>query len=263
MAMEELDDGLAGRVAIVTGAGVDGEGIANGRAAAIVLGRAGAAVVCVGRRLERVERTAEMVEAAGGRALAVAADVSLEDDCRRVVETAVDAFGRIDLLDNNVGIAEDGSVVTADSSAWLTSWKTNVESIVFMGKYAIPAMQRNGGGAIVNIGSLRALRPQDEAPYATTKGAVISLTQAMAVKHGPEGIRVNCLVIGPVYTSTLDTRITAEQREQRRLASALEIEGTAWDTANAVRFLLSDHSRFITGQVLVIDGGVSLKSPRR
>ncbi|WP_116996533.1 SDR family NAD(P)-dependent oxidoreductase [Desertimonas flava] len=266
-AAEPVDPGeaLDGKVAIVTGASGDDDGLTNGRAAAILLGRAGAAVVCVGRRSGPAERTAEMIEADGGSAIAVAADVADDDDCARVVHAAIDAYGRLDLLDNNVGIPFTGSVVSAPTEAWTQSWQVNVESMVSMSRHAIPAMCRTaGGGAIVNISSMRALRPIDEAPYATTKGAVISLTKAMAVAHGRDGIRVNCVVIGPVFTSSpLGRSMTAEQRERRRTASLLGIEGTSWDTANAVRFLLSERARFITGQVLAVDGGVALTSAAR
>ena len=259
------DEGLLGRVAIVTGASATADdGITNGRAAALLLGRSGARVVCVGRRLDSVERTAELIKKAGGEAVAVAGDVTSEDDCRRIVETGFSTFGRIDFLDNNVGQAHRGSVVSADIDVWRESWRVNVESQILMSKYAIPAMKETaGGGSIVNIGSLRALRPQDLGPYATTKGAVIALSRSMAAEHGPEGIRVNCVVIGPVYTSKMEENMTPDRREQRRSASLLGIEGTAWDTANCVRFLLSDYARFITGQTIVVDGGASVQGPRR
>ncbi|HWL45227.1 MAG TPA: SDR family oxidoreductase [Ilumatobacter sp.] len=261
---DEPSDRLDGRVAIVTGASADGNGLTNGRAAALVLARAGARVVCVGRRREPAERTAELIRGEGGDALAVAADVGDDAACAEVVRTALDAYGRIDLLDNNVGVPHTGDVVASSAEAWADSWRTNVMAIVNLSRHAIPAMVAAGGGAIVNIGSLRALRPRDEAPYATTKGAVISLTRSMAVSHGPDGVRVNCVVVGPVQTDALLGRqMTHEQREQRRAASVLGVEGTSWDTAHAVRYLLSDRARYVTGQALVVDGGVSLTSPKR
>lgn len=261
---DEPSDRLDGRVAVVTGASADGDGLTNGRAAALVLAQAGAHVVCVGRRAAPVERTAEMIRNDGGSAIAVAADVAADADCARVVRTALDAYGRIDLLDNNVGVPHRGDVVSASPESWEESWRVNVLGIVNLSRHAIPAMIAAGGGAIVNIGSLRSLRPRDEAPYATTKGAVVALTQSMAVSHGHDGIRVNCVVVGPVHTDApVGRSLTAEQREQRRSASLLGVEGTSWDTAHAVRYLLSDRARYVTGQVLLVDGGVSLASPAR
>jgi NAD(P)-dependent dehydrogenase (short-subunit alcohol dehydrogenase family) len=153
------DDGLANRVAIVTGASADADdGITNGRAAALVLGKSGVKVVCVGRRLGPVERTADLIEKAGGTSIALAGDVSDEADCRQVVESTLRAFGRLDFLDNNVGQATAGDVVNTDIDIWRESWRINVESQILMSKFAIPAMKSSDrGGAIVNIGSLRAL----------------------------------------------------------------------------------------------------------
>jgi NAD(P)-dependent dehydrogenase (short-subunit alcohol dehydrogenase family) len=123
-----------------------------------------------------------------------------------------------------------------------------------------------GKGAIVNISSISALRPRGLTIYTTTKAAVIGLTKAMAVDHAKEGIRVNCVAPGPVYTPMVYARgngMSAKARDNRRKASALGIEGTGWDIGMAVRFLLSDHARYITGQVLVVDGGVTLQAPER
>jgi NAD(P)-dependent dehydrogenase (short-subunit alcohol dehydrogenase family) len=257
------ESGLGGRVAIVTGASAEGDGMTNGRAAALVLGRRGTKVVCVGRREQQVERTAAMINSQGGEAIALVADVTRPDDCERIVDTAVDTYGRLDFVDNNVGTGDRGTVVTLPIERWRESWQNNVESMILMSKFAIPAMiESAGGGSIVNIGSLRAIRPFEVTPYSATKGAVMALTQAMAVDHAPEGIRVNCIVLGPVYTQTVELR-SPGKRELRKGASPLGIEGTAWDTANLVSYLLSDHARFITGECVVLDGGVSLLSPRR
>src|SRR3989304_2415233 len=131
-------------------------------------------------------------------------------------------------------------------------------------KHAIPAMRRTGGGAIVNLSSISALRPRGLTVYTVSKGAVIALTRAMAVDHGREGIRVNCVAPGPVYTPVVCERgMSLAARDRRRQASALGIEGTGWDIGHAVRFLLSDHARYITGHTLVVDGGVTLQAPAR
>ena len=259
---EEL--GLSGKVAIVTGGGAAGDGIGNGRAAAILLARAGASVFVVDRKLELARRTAELIEAEGGTAAGHAADVTDEDACRELVERAIDSFGRLDLLDNNVGIGSHGSVVDEPAEAWRRVMQVNVESMFLVAKYAIPAMVTSGGGAIVNVSSISALRPRGLTSYSVSKGAVIALTKAMAVDHGPQGIRVNCVAPGPVYTPMVfGGGMSDTARDQRRQASLLGIEGSGWDIGNAVRFLLSDQARYITGQVLVVDGGTTLRGPER
>ena len=143
--------------------------------------------------------------------------------------------------------------------------QVNVESMFLASKAAIPEIIRTAqGGAIVNISSISALRPRGLTTYSASKGAVIALTRAMAVDHGPDGIRVNCVAPGPVYTPMVYSRgMTAAARDQRRRASVLGIEGTGWDIGAAVRFLASDEARYITGQVLVVDGGVTVRGPSR
>ena len=157
----EAELGLRDRVAIVTGGGAAGDGIGNGRAAAMLLARAGASVFVVDRKLELAERTVEMILAEGGQAAAFAADVTDEAACRILVEAAVARFGRLDLLDNNVGIGSRGSVVEESADAWRRVMQVNVESMFLVSKYAIPAMVASGGGgAIVNVASISALRPR-------------------------------------------------------------------------------------------------------
>ena len=266
MASIEVPDswGLEGKVAIVTGAGAAGEGIGNGRAAAILLARAGARVVAVDLTLALAERTVAMIKASGGEALAVAADLTRSKDCAAVVEAARDRFGRLDLLDNNVGIGSRGSVVDESEENWRRVMQVNVETMFLAAKHAIPAMVKAGGGAIVNVSSISALRPRGLTVYSTSKGAVIALTRAMAVDHGPDGIRVNCVAPGPVYTPMVYQRgMSAEARDRRRRASVMGREGTGWDIGHAVRFLLSDYARYITGHTLVVDGGATLVGPDR
>jgi NAD(P)-dependent dehydrogenase (short-subunit alcohol dehydrogenase family) len=259
------EGGFAGKVAIVTGGGAAADGIGNGRAAAILLARSGATVLVVDREFALAERTAEMIAAEGGTASAFAADVTDERQCEALVGTALQRYGRFDLLDNNVGIGSRGSVVDERPETWRRVMQVNVESMFLVSKYAIPAMVTTaGGGAIVNVSSISALRPRGLTAYSTSKGAVIALSQAMAVDHGPQGIRVNCVAPGPVYTPMVyGDGMSDAAREQRRKASLLGIEGTGWDVGSAVRFLLSDQARFITGQVLVVDGGATLMGPAR
>jgi NAD(P)-dependent dehydrogenase (short-subunit alcohol dehydrogenase family) len=261
----EDDAGLAGKVAIVAGGGAAGDGIGNGRAAAILLARAGTRVLVVDRDLALAERTAAMIAAEGGTAAAHQADLTDNAQCRDMVTAALDRFGRLDFLDNNVGIGSRSSVVDEDPEAWRRVMQVNVEPMFLASKHAIPAMIRTAGrGAIVNISSISALRPRGLTAYSASKGAVIALTRAMAVDHAADGVRVNCVAPGPVYTPMVYAGgMSAAARETRRKASALGIEGTGWDIGHAVRFLLSDHARYITGQTLVVDGGVTLQAPAR
>ncbi len=255
-----LDPGLTDKVALVTGGGAAGDGIGNGRAAAILLGLAGAKVVVVDRALALAQRTAEMIGELGGEALALQADVTEEAQCEAMVAKAVDTYGRLDLLDNNVGIGGRGTVVDMDLAQWQRTMRVNVDSMMLASRHAIPAMLRTaGGGAIVNVASIAALRPRGLTAYSTSKGAVISLTRAMAVDHSRQGIRVNCVAPGPVYTPmVIGEGMSDTSRTRRRDASALGIEGTGWDIGHAVRFLLSAQAGYITGQTLVVDGGVTL-----
>lgn len=254
------DLGLAGKVAIVTGGGAVGDGIGNGRAAAILLARSGARVLVVDRQLDLAQRTVKMIVDEGGAAAAFAADVTDHAQCRAMVDAALAQFGRLDLLDNNVGIASKGSVVDEDPQVWRRVMQVNVDSMFLASKHAIPAMIKTAGsGAIVNVASIAALRPRGMTAYSTSKGAVIALTRAMAVDHGPQGIRVNCVAPGPVFTPMVSTEgMSPAARERRREASVLGVEGSGWDIGYAIRFLLSDHARFITGQTLVVDGGTTL-----
>ncbi len=257
--------GLAGKVAIVTGGGAVGDGIGNGRAACILLARAGAHVLVVDRDIALAERTVAMIAGEGGSAVAVSFDVTQSAHCAAMVADAMARWGRLDCLDNNVGIGSKGSVVEETEENWARVMQVNVNAMFLTCKHAIPAMMRSGdGGAIVNISSISALRPRGLTAYSVSKGAVIALTQAMAVDHGPDGIRANCVFPGPVYTPMVYAKgMTDIARETRRKASVLGREGTGWDIGAAVRFLLSDQARFITGQVLGVDGGATLVGPSR
>jgi len=257
--------GLAGKVAIVTGGGAPDDGIGNGRAAAMLLARSGAKILVVDIEREPAEQTVKMIEAEGGTARAQIADVADEAQCKALVDAALQAYGRLDLLDNNVGIGGRGTVVDTPSDLWRKVMTVNVDSMFYVSKYAIPAMVESaGGGAIVNVSSISALRPRGLTAYSTSKGAVIALTRAMAVDHGPQNIRVNCVAPGPIYTPRMWTgQMTPDGREARRKASVLGLEGVGWDIGHAVRFLLSAQARYITGQTLVVDGGATLVGPSR
>jgi NAD(P)-dependent dehydrogenase (short-subunit alcohol dehydrogenase family) len=261
----EDDAGLAGKVALIGGGGAAGDGIGNGRAAAILLARAGAKVLVADRDPKLAARTVEMITAEGGTAAAHGGDVTQDGDCKRLVEAALERWGRLDLLDNNVGIGSRGSVVEDAVEQYRRVMQVNVESMFLLSKHAIPAMIRTaGGGAIVNISSISALRPRGLTTYTTSKAAVIGLSRAMAVDHGRDNIRVNCICPGPMYTPMVYARgMTDKARTNRARASVLKVEGTGWDVGHAVKFLFSNYARYITGQVLVVDGGVTLQAPER
>lgn len=255
---------LPGKVAIVTGAGSRGAGIGNGRAAAILFAREGARVLLVDRDRVAAEETARMIAEEGGESAVFEADVTADADCAAMVAEAVARWGRLDVLDNNVGIGSRGSVVETSIEDWEHVQRVNVTSMMLSSKHAVPEIARWGGGAVINVSSISALRPRGLTAYSTSKGAVIALTRAMAVDHAREGIRVNCIAPGPVFTPMVaGAGMSDELRERRRRASLLGTEGTGWDIGYAALFLASDESRWITGQVLVVDGGVTIQAPAR
>jgi len=259
-----MADRLAGKVAIVTGAGSRAAGIGNGRAAAILFAREGARVLVVDRSRAAAEATLKMILGEGGEAAVFDADVTRSDDCAAMVDDAVRRWGRLDILDNNVGIGGRGTVVEVSEEDWELVMRVNVTGMMLASKHAIPVLARGGGGAIVNISSISALRPRGLTPYSASKGAVIALTRAMAIDHAQQGIRVNCVAPGPVYTPMVYADgMSEELRERRRCASPLGIEGTGWDVGYAALFLVSDEARYITGVVLPVDGGVTIASPSR
>lgn len=256
---------MAGRldrkVAIVTGAGAAGDGIGNGRAAAILFAREGARVLLVDRRGELARRTAEMIaDDSGGECAVFEGDVTDANACDAIVAEAVNRWGRLDVLQNNVGIGARGTILEMEEAMWERIMRVNVTAMMLMARAAIRAMAGGGGGAITNISSIAAWRPRGLTAYATSKGAVEALTRGLAADHGRQGIRVNCIEPGPVYTPMVEGTMPPEVREARRKASALGIEGTAWDVAHASVFLASDEARYITGVVLPVDGGVLLTS---
>jgi NAD(P)-dependent dehydrogenase (short-subunit alcohol dehydrogenase family) len=255
---------MQGKVAIVTGAGSRAEGIGNGRAAAVLFAREGAKVLLVDASKEMAEGTLAMIEKEKGEAAVHVADVTRAADCQAMVDEAVRRWGRLDVLDNNVGIGGRGTVLETSLEMWENVMRVNVTGMMLASKHAIPAMIKGGGGAIVNISSISALRPRGLTAYSASKGAVIALTRAMAIDHAEQGIRVNCIAPGPVYTPMVYADgMSAELRDRRRRASPLGIEGSGWDVGNAALFLCSDEARYITGVVLPVDGGVTITSASR
>ncbi|KAF9449392.1 short-chain dehydrogenase/reductase SDR [Macrolepiota fuliginosa MF-IS2] len=257
---------LHARVAIVTGAGSRANGIGNGRAASILLAEAGAKVVCADLNLPWAQVTVDMInrEFGEGTAIPIQADVAKEGDCKRIVDTAVSTYGRLDILVNNVGVGgPEGTAVDVDPAKWARGLEINVTSMMLMSKFAVPAMCQNtkdeirGRGAIVNIASVAGMTGGSPMLlYPTSKGAIINMTRAMAFQHAPDGIRVNCVCPGMLYTPMVYSHpMTDEIRESRRNRSLLKTEGNGWDTGAAVRFLASDEARWITGIILPVDAG--------
>lgn len=257
---------LKGRVAIVTGAGALGDGIGNARAAAILMAESGCSVVCVDLNVALAERTVEMIKSEGqGAAISVQADVTSEADCKRIVDTTISTYGRLDILFNCVGVGgASGTAVDVDMVQWAKGLEINVSSMVQLSKYAIPAMLRNERnlgvrGSIINMGSVAGLRGgTPHLLYPTSKGAIVNMTRAMAAHHAPDGIRVNCVCPGMVFTPMMyGPGMSDEARESRKNRSLLKIEGNGWDVGSAVRFLAGDESRWITGHAMPVDAGAT------
>ena len=261
--MSLADSGaLKGKVAIVTGAAT---GI--GRASALLFARAGARVALVDVREPELARTEADVGAAGGEAMALAADLARPDDCAAVVARAVQRFGRLDVLLNNAGVGTmvvGGTVETISLEHWDLAQNVNVRAMYLLSRAAVPHM-RGAGGAIVNIASVSAFHGSVERPthaYAASKGAVLSLTRAMAASYGRDGIRVNVICPG-----TIRTRLTADivQRVERSAKEGRGIPlgrvGEPEDIARCALFLASDDASFISGAAIVADGGAMAASP--
>src|SRR5690606_11982062 len=227
-----LEMGLEDKVAIVTGAGSRAAGIGNGRAAAILLAREGCKVALLDATAELGEATREMIDAEGGASMVVVGNVADQASCAAAVRSIVEAWGRVDVLVNNVGIGGPaGNAVDVDAEAWDGAMRVNVTSMMLMAKYAIPEMRKLGAGSIINIASIDGLRGGNpNLFYTASKGAVVQMTRAMAAHHGPEGIRVNCIAPGYVYTPMVFAGgMTDDLRDARRKNTLLQTEGTGWD----------------------------------
>jgi NAD(P)-dependent dehydrogenase (short-subunit alcohol dehydrogenase family) len=254
---------LDGKVAIVTGAGsrpADGPIVGNGKATAILLAREGARVALLDERPEWAEQTRQIVEREGGQAILVEADVADDRSCRAAVAQVLAAFGALHVLINNVGVTgPPGTAVEVDPEGWDRAMRVNVASMMLMARHAVPPMIAAGGGSIVNLASIAGLQGgHPSLLYPTSKAAVIGLTRSMAAHHGRDGVRVNCIAPGMVYTPMVAVRgMTPALREARRQGSLLGTEGTAWDVAAAAAFLASDAARWITGIVLPVDAGAT------
>ena len=255
---------LEGAVAIVTGAGSSGPGVGTGKATSILFAREGARVLLVDRDRRTAEETLATVREDGGEATVFEADLTREADCKAMVEAAHERFGRVNVLINNVGIRGPGSVVDVSVEDWQRVLDVNLTSMMLASKHVVPAMIEAGGGSIVNLSSVAGIRSVSHGagvPYSVSKGAVIALTTSMAVEHGGDNIRVNCIAPGHIWTPMVAADMDEEMRDLRRRAAPLGVEGTAWDVAWACVFLASDEARWISGVVLPVDGGLLATTP--
>jgi NAD(P)-dependent dehydrogenase (short-subunit alcohol dehydrogenase family) len=209
--------------------------------------------------------TVQIIKDRGGEALGISGDLTQFDQCKKVVHFAIKNWGRLDVLDNNIGIDSKLSVVDETEEHWDRVMDVNIKPMFLISKHAILAMINSGdGGSIVNISSISATRPKGLTVYFASKGDVLSLSQAMAVEHGGEGIRVNCILPGPVYTPMVySSGMTEDRRSLRQNASLIQVEGDGWDVGKAVVYLSSSWARYVTGHLMVVDGGCSLSAKPR
>jgi NAD(P)-dependent dehydrogenase (short-subunit alcohol dehydrogenase family) len=264
-------DRLKGRIAMVVGAGSIGPGWGNGKATAVTFAREGAQVFCVDRNIEAAEETVKIITGEGGKAKAFAADVSRAGEVETMVKACLDSYGRIDVLDNNVGIAGMGSVVDVEESEWDRVFAVNLKSAYLAMKHVIPVMVKQGGGSVINISSVASIRQVgiSYVSYGASKAAMNQMTRVTAVEFAPQHVRVNAILPGLMKTPMVEHSAglaasyakgdVAEMWRKRDAQVPMGHMGEAWDVANAALFLASDESRYVTGIELVVDGGLTCR----
>ncbi len=263
-----MGDRVRGKAIIVTGAGSIGPGMGNGKASAILYAREGGRVFLVDRDLAAAEETRRLIAEAGGEAVSFACDVTSSVECHRMVHACLKAFGRIDVLHNNVGITIPGGPVELAEEDWDRIMRVNVKSMFLACKHVLPYMERQARGAIVNIASANAIRsvPVIAVGYAASKAAVIALTREIALQYAAKGVRANAILPGLMDTPMVEAQLTAsyggdveQMRKWRAAMCPTGKQGDAWDTAYAALFLASEEAKYITGTTLLVDGGITAR----
>ncbi len=261
-----MADRLKDKIAIVTGAGSIGPGWGNGKAAAAAFAREGAKIFAVDLNPDAAAETQQIIADEGGTCETYTADVSSDGDVRDMVAACIDAFERIDVLHNNVGIVEPGGPVEIGENAWDRLIDVNVKSMYLTCRHVIPHMVEQGGGAIVNVSSIASFHSIGYpcASYSASKGAINAITRDIAAQYAPKGIRCNAILPGLMDTPLIrgavaDAYDNIDAMLKKRDAQCpMGFMGDAWDTANAAVFLASDEARYVTGIELVVDGGLTL-----
>jgi NAD(P)-dependent dehydrogenase (short-subunit alcohol dehydrogenase family) len=256
---------LKEKIALVIGAGSSGPGWGNGKATAALFAREGACVIAVDVNRDAIEDTRAVILAEGGRCEALVADATSPGDVARVVGATLEQFGRIDVLHNNVGGPVMGDPISASLEDWQRALDLNLTSAFLVCKHALPAMQRQGAGAIVNVSSLASIQinAYPYFGYLTAKAGLNHFTRALAVHFARDGIRANAVLPGVMDTPLIYREIAdqhadlADMLKKRHAASPMGRMGDAWDVAYASLFLASDEAKYITGVCLPIDGGKS------
>jgi NAD(P)-dependent dehydrogenase (short-subunit alcohol dehydrogenase family) len=251
-----MSDRLKGKVAIVTGAGSRGPGLGNGKATAILFAREGARVLCVDQVEGRAKETVGVISGEGGVAEPFAADVTRAADCAAMVAEAVRRWGGLDVLHNNVGIESRRDLMDTPEDEWDRVMAVDLKSMFLATRAAVPAFSSRGG-AVICVSSVAALRGHGRTAYAAAKAGVIGFVRSVAAQLASKGIRVNAIAPGAVWTPMVEG-LGPEARERRRRANPLGTEGTAWDVGWGAVYLASDEARWVTGQTLVIDGGITV-----